>query len=163
MTATNSLDIMWFRNADITNWFRSAIVMVLNLICQYCMMQDWKSQNSKIKEILLNHMKNNYQNTSKWVNRGAKNIYPCEGTGYMQVHIRGTYEWSFTYWSLSPRDGCVHGVSSTNPAWSDGGWIGGGDHAGHGYLPVCGLVKGDKTLMLLIFIHVLLDSTKECK
>lgn len=54
----------------------------------------------------------------------------------------------FTFQSLSSRNGRIYGVSSSNPARSDGRTVGGGDNAGHGHFPICGSLKGDDTITL---------------
>lgn len=55
-----------------------------------------------------------------------------------------------TFQSLSTRNGRVHGDGGSNPARSTGGRIGGGDHAGHGHLPICGSLKGDNTITMTL-------------
>lgn len=55
-----------------------------------------------------------------------------------------------TLQSLSTRNGRVHGVGRSDPPRSTGGSVGGGDHAGHGHLPVRGSLKGDNTITMTL-------------
>ena len=89
--------------------------------------------------------KNKYANRclNCWIpNNNPYNIIQCDCRlrlqSWKKVHL--SISGTFTCKSFPLRDGRVHCDGSTDPARSDGGRIGGGDDAGHGQLPVCGLV-----------------------